>query len=74
MPDADAYEDPVLDGLIAVRLQEQCRRRMSRFFEACVLVKTLPAAGTAEHGAALERLAVLQQENESPMPRNKPTK
>lgn len=54
----------VLDEQIAaVRLQEQCQRRMSRFFEAWALVQTLPAAGTAEYQAALDRLAVLKKED-----------
>jgi hypothetical protein len=56
------------EQIIAVRLQEQCQRRMSRFFEAWALVQALPAAGTPEHQVALERLAVLKQEDESPLP------
>jgi hypothetical protein len=42
--------------LIAVRLQERTQRRMSRFFAAFALVKTLPAAGAAGYDAALARL------------------
>jgi len=53
--------------------QEQCQCRISRFVEAWALVKTLPAAGTPEHQAARERLAVLQQEDESPIPLRKVT-
>ena len=53
------------EQIIAVRLQEQCQRRMSRFFEAWALVKTLPPAGTFEHKAAIERLAALRQEDEA---------
>jgi hypothetical protein len=53
------------DQIIAVRLQEQCQLRMSRFFEAWALVKTLPPTGTAEHKAAIERLAALRQEDEA---------
>ncbi|MEI7958997.1 MAG: hypothetical protein WCI40_07795 [Verrucomicrobiota bacterium] len=52
------------EQIIAVRLQEQCQRRMSRFFEAWTLAKTLPPTGTAEHKAAIERLAALRQEDE----------
>lgn len=65
----------VLDEqMIAVRLQEHCQRRMSRFFEAWALVRTLPAPGSAEYQAALERLAALQQEDESPVPLPKTSK
>jgi hypothetical protein len=53
------------EQIIAVRLQEQCQRRMSRFFEGWALVKTLPAAGTAEYKAAIARLAALRQEDEA---------
>lgn len=65
----------VLDEqIIAVQLQEQCQRRMSRFFEAWALVQTLPAPGSAEHQATLDRLAVLRQEDESPLPFQKTPK
>jgi len=53
------------EQIIAVRLQEQCQLRMSRFFEAWALVKKLPPTGTAEHKAAIERLAALRQEDEA---------
>ncbi|NUQ64992.1 MAG: hypothetical protein HUU20_21215 [Pirellulales bacterium] len=56
----------VLDEqIIAVRLQEQCQLRMSRFFEAWALVKTLPPAGTPEHQAALKTLEQLRAEDEA---------
>jgi hypothetical protein len=56
----------VLDEqIIAVRLQEQCQLRMSRFFEAWALAKTLPAAGTPGHEAAIERLEAMRAEDES---------
>jgi hypothetical protein len=56
----------VLDEqIIAVRLQEQCQLRMSRFFEAWGLVKTLPATGTPGHEAAIERLEALRAEDAS---------
>ena len=62
------------EQIIAVRLQEQCLRRMSRFFEAWALVKTLPPTGTAEHKAAIERLAALRQEDEAHTSTPKTTK
>jgi len=56
----------VLDEqIIAVRLQEQCQRRMGRFFEAWALVKTLPSAGTPEHQTALKTLEQLRAEDEA---------
>ncbi len=62
------------EQIIAVRLQEQCQRRMSRFFDAWALVKTLSPAGTAEHKAAIERLAALRQEDEAHTSPSKATK
>ena len=52
------------EQIIAVRLQEQCQLRMSRFFQAWALVKTLPPAGTPEHQAALNTLEELRAEDE----------
>jgi hypothetical protein len=52
------------EQIIAVRLQEQCQLRMSRFFEAWALVNTLPPPGTARYIAAIERLESLQAEDE----------
>ncbi|MEI6872878.1 MAG: hypothetical protein WCL08_11400, partial [Verrucomicrobiota bacterium] len=51
--------------IIAVRLQEQCQRRMSRFFEAWALVKTLPETNTPGYRAAIERLEALRAEDEA---------
>ena len=68
-PDAPARLTPrqVLDEqIISVRLQEQCQLRMSRFYEAWALVKTLPPAATPEHKAAIQRLEVLRAEDEAP--------
>lgn len=76
-PDAAARLTPrqsLDEQIIAVRLQEQCQRRMSRFYEAWALVQMLPAAGTAEHQAAIERLAILQKEDESLTPLHGATK
>jgi len=53
------------EQIIAVRLQEQCQLRMSRFFEAWALVRTLPPTGTAGYIAAIERLESLRAEDES---------
>ena len=52
------------EQIIAMRLQEQCQRRMSRFFEAWSLVKTLRPAGTPEHMAAMKTLEQLRIEDE----------
>lgn len=54
------------EQITAVRLQEQGQLRMSRFFQAWALVKTLPPAGTPEHQAALKTLEQLRAEDEAP--------
>ncbi len=67
-PGAPARFTPrqVLDEqIIAVRLQEQTQRRMSRFFKAFALVKTLPPPGASAHEAALKALEQLRSENEA---------
>lgn len=58
------------EQIIAVRLQEQCQRRMSRFFQAWALVKTLPAEGTPKHADAMALLEQLRREDESFVPTN----
>ncbi len=51
------------EEITAVRLQEQCQRRMSRFFRAFALVKTLPA-DAAQRKPALEALEQLRAGDE----------
>ncbi len=51
------------EEITAVRLQEQCQRRMSRFFRAFALVKTLPADPT-QREAALKILEQLRLEDQ----------
>lgn len=53
------------EQIISVRLQEQCQLRMSRFFEAWALAKTLPPAGTPAYQAVLKTLAKLRAEDEA---------
>lgn len=53
------------EQIISVRLQEAVQRRMSRFFDACSLVKTLPDQGTPAYEEALLKLKKLQEEDES---------
>ena len=61
-PNAPARFTPrqlIEEQIIAIRLQEQTQLRMSRFFEAWALVKTLPAPGTSQHEQAIQRLQEL---------------
>lgn len=53
------------EQIISVRIEEATQRRMSRFFEAWVLVKTLPLSTSPEYSAALTRLERLRIEDES---------
>lgn len=56
------------EQIIAVRLQEQCQRRMSRFFQAWALVRNLPSAETTERLAALKTLERLRAEDKAATP------
>jgi hypothetical protein len=59
------------EQIISVRLQEAVQRRMSRFFEAWALVKTLPDKGTPAYETALLKLKKLQDEDGAPDRLNK---
>ncbi len=53
------------EQIVSVGLQEQCQLRMSRFFEAWALVRTLPAPSGPGYREAIARLETLRAEDES---------
>jgi hypothetical protein len=66
---ADAPHAQLDEQVNALRPQEQCQLRMSRFYEAWALIKDLPLAGTPKHQVTLDTLARLRAEDEaSPSP------
>jgi len=53
------------EQIIAVRLQARFQERLSRFFQAYILVKTLPSSGTPEYSAAVATLQQLAAADEA---------
>ena len=53
------------EQITAVRLQARCQERLSRFFQAYTLVKTLPAPSTLEYQTVVATLQRLAAEDEA---------
>ena len=66
MPARLSPQQLIEEQIVSVRLQEAVQGRMSRFFDAWSLVKTLPEKGSPAYQSALIKLKNIQNEDSSP--------